>query len=96
MAAPAPDIAAYTANARLRGGPAGNVVVMSERAVGEAMAAPSPCSMRAPIIWPSLCAMPPSSEATAKITTPAMKTLRRPSRSPMRPPSSSRPPNASV
>src|SRR4051794_18830804 len=52
--------------------------------------------MRAAIIWVSLCEMPPSSEANAKITTPAMKTLRRPSRSPIRPPSRSRPPNARV
>ena len=47
-AAPAPDIAAYTANARLRAGPAGNVVVISARAAGEASAAPRPCRPRAP------------------------------------------------
>ncbi len=46
-AAPAPDIAAYTANARLRCGPAGNVVVISASAAGEASAAPRPCSPRA-------------------------------------------------
>src|SRR6478752_7726458 len=37
-AAPAPDIAAYTANARLRGLPGGKFVVISARAVGLAIA----------------------------------------------------------
>ena len=41
-AAPAPDMAAYTANARLRAGPAGKVVVISANAAGEAIAAPRP------------------------------------------------------
>ena len=46
MAAPTPDIAANTEKARLRRGPGGNVVVISARAVGEASAAPRPCSPR--------------------------------------------------
>ena len=66
-AAPAPDIAAYTANARLRCGPAGKVVVISASAAGEASAAPRPWRPRAPSSSASLWARPPSSEATAKI-----------------------------
>src|SRR4051794_31165037 len=60
------------------------------------MAAPTPWATRAESICPSVWAMPPSSEASANTATPTMKTLRRPSRSPARPPSSSRPPKASV
>jgi hypothetical protein len=77
-AAPAPDIAAYTAKARLRAGPAGNVVVISASAAGEASAAPRPCRPRAPSRRPSLLAAPPSSEATAKMASPVMKIRRRP------------------
>ena len=66
-AAPAPDMAAYTANARLRCGPAGNVVAISASAAGEARAAPRPCRPRAASSRPSLVARPPSSEATPKI-----------------------------
>ena len=77
-AAPAPDIAAYTANARLRAGPAGNVVVISASAAGEASAAPRPWSARAASSVPSVVARPPSPEATAKIARPIMKILRRP------------------
>ncbi len=96
MAAPAPDMAPYTAIARLRFGPAGKVVVISDSAVGEAMAAPTPCRTRAAISQVSLWARPPRPEAKAKSSTPMMNILRRPSRSPERPPSSSRPPKASV
>ena len=77
-AAPTPDIAAYTENARLRGGPAGNVVVISASAVGEASAAPRPCRPREPSSISSFWARPPSPEAIAKIVTPIMKTRRRP------------------
>ena len=95
-AAPAPDIAAYTPMARLRAGPAGKVVVIRARAVGEARAAPTPCRARAPSSMPSVWARPPRREAPAKTSTPVMKTLRRPNRSPRRPPRSSRPPKARV
>ncbi len=78
MAAPTPDMAANTENARLRSGPAGNVVVISASAVGEAMAAPTPCSPREPSSMASFCATPPRAEATANKVTPAMKMRRRP------------------
>ena len=77
-AAPAPDIAAYTAKARLRSGPAGNVVVIRARAAGEASAAPRPWKPRAPSSMSSDCATPPSSDAVTKITMPRMKIRRRP------------------
>lgn len=41
------------------------------------------------------CAAPTATEASVKTPSPAMNTRRRPSRSPIRAPSSSRPPNAS-
>ena len=63
MAAPAPDIAAYTPMARLRAWPAGKVVVIRARAVGEASAAPTPCRARAASSIASFWARPPSSEA---------------------------------
>ena len=77
-AAPAPDMAAYTANARLRAGPAGKVVVIRASAAGEASAAPRPWTPREVSSRASLWARPPSSEATAKIERPSMKVRRRP------------------
>ncbi len=89
-------IAEYTATARLRGGPSGKVTAISDSAVGAAIAAPAPCTARAAIsqAWP--VARPPSSEASTKTSSPAIKIRRRPSRSPARPPSSSSPPNATA
>jgi hypothetical protein len=78
MAAPTPDMAANTEKARLRSGPAGNVVVIRARAVGEAMAAPTPWRPRELSSMASFCARPPSAEARANRVTPAMKTRRRP------------------
>ena len=49
--------------ARLRSLPAGKVVVIRASAVGEAIAAPTPCRMREPSIIASFWARPPSSEA---------------------------------
>ena len=89
-------IAAYTPIARLRGGPSGKVVVTSDSAVGATMAAPTPCSARAPSSHAWVVANPPSSEATANRTMPAMNTRRRPRMSPARPPSSRRPPKVSA
>ena len=48
MAAPMPDMVAYAAIARLRWGPAGNVVVIRASAAGAASAAPTPCRPREP------------------------------------------------
>ena len=96
MAAPAPDMAAYTPMARLRGGPSGNVVAMRASAVGAAMAPPIPWTTRAAMSQASLVASPPRSEAPVKMPSPTMNMRRRPKRSPVRPPSSSSPPKASV
>jgi hypothetical protein len=72
------------------------VTAISASAVGAAIAAPAPWTARAASsqAWP--VASPPSSEASTKISSPAMKTRRRSSRSPARPPSSSSPPNATA
>ena len=53
---------------------------------GVMIAAPKPWSARAAIRTPVEGARPESIEPLMKITTPAMKTRRRPSRSPARPP----------
>ena len=89
-------IAEYTATARLRGRPSGNVTAISDSAVGAAIAAPAPCTARAVISQAWSVARPPASEASTKTSSPAMKTRRRSSRSPARPPSSSSPPNATA
>ena len=80
-------------SALLRSAPSSNVVVMIESAAGEMIAAPKPCTARAPIRTPSDHARPQKNEATVKITTPVRKTRRRPSRSAARPPRSRKPPN---
>ena len=95
-APPATLIAAYTPIARLRGGPSGNVTAISDSAVGAANAAPMPWMTRAPSSHAWSVANPPTSEASVNSKMPAMKTRRRPSRSPDLPPSSSSPPNASA
>jgi hypothetical protein len=95
-AAPAPDIAAYTAIARLRSLPAGKVVVIRASAFGAAAAAATPCRILLTSSTSSLCAIPPTNDARPNSTTPKTNTLRRPRMSPIRPPSSSRPPNASA
>ena len=93
---PTPVIAANTAVAALRAGPLGNVVAISARPVGEAIAAPTPCSSRAMTrVLPSH-ATPHRIEAMVNSATPTMKVRLRPMVSPSRPPSSSSPPNAST
>ena len=71
-------IAAYTPMARLRGGPSGNVVAISDSAAGATMAPPTPCRARAPSSQASVVAKPPSSEASENRMTPAMSTRRLP------------------
>jgi hypothetical protein len=96
MAAPDPDTAANTPNARLRSGPSLKLVVISASAVGEAIAPPTPCRARAASSQPDEVARPPSSEARVNSRMPEMNTRRRPRMSPARPPSSSSPPKVSV
>ena len=95
-APPAPATAPQIPSALLRSDPSANVVVTIERAAGEMIAAPSPWIDRAAISQPSEVANPPASDAVENTARPMMKRRRRPSRSAMRPPSSRKPPNASV
>jgi hypothetical protein len=69
------------------------VVVKIESAPGERSAAPRPWSARKAINDPSDHASPSRSELTVKRASPPMNSRLRPSRSAMRPPSSSTPPN---
>ena len=96
IAPPAMLIAAYTPNARVRGGPSAKVVVISDSAAGATSAPPAPCTARAVSKKAWLSANPPASEAAENSSSPAMNILRRPSRSPVRPPSSSSPPKVSA
>ncbi len=95
-APPVPAIAPKTPNAFPRSAGSVNVVVSSESAAGASIAAKTPCSARADTSIPNDCAEPPSADALAKPSRPAMNVHLRPKRSEMRPPSSSRLPNASA
>ncbi len=95
-APPEPATAPHTPSALLRSAPSLKVVVTIESAAGEMIAAPSPWAARATISWPSVAEKPAASEATATSSRPAMKTLRRPTRSAVRPPSSRKPPKVST
>ena len=96
MLAPAAEAELYIEIARVRAAPSAKVVVSSASVDGAAIAAPMPCNARAPSSHASDCAKPPSREAPTNRLSPATKTRRRPSRSPARAPSSSRPPNVRV
>ena len=85
-------MAANTAVAALRAGPLGKVVAISARPVGDAIAAPTPCSSRAMTSVVSSHATPHRIEAMVNSATPTMKVRLRPMVSPSRPPSSIRPP----
>lgn len=73
-----------------------NVVVSSDSADGASSAPKAPWSARAPNSSPDPVAAPPRPDATANPTSPIMNVFLRPTRSAIRPPSSSSPPNASV
>jgi hypothetical protein len=96
MAEPDTATAENTPKARLRSGPSAKLVVISDRAVGAAMAAPTPCSARAASSQVAEVAKPPRNEARVKSRMPDTNTRRRPRMSPARPPSSSRPPKVRV
>ena len=71
----------------------GNSVTMIARITLEATAPPTPWISRAPISIAWLSASPHSIEAAVNSTSPLRKTFLRPTRSPMRPASSRKPPN---
>src|SRR5580765_4256172 len=93
-AAPLPPSAPQIPSALLRSGPSSKLVITIDRAAGEMIAPPSPCTARDAISIPSDCASPHASEASVNSATPTMNTRRRPSRSAARPPSSKKPPKA--
>ena len=76
--------------------PSRNVVVSSASVDGAAIAAPTPCTARAPSSQAADGASPPASDAAVNSAIPITSMRRRPRRSPARAPSSKRPPNVSV
>ena len=96
MAAPEPAIAPRIPRALFRSEPSAKVTETIEKTDGASAAPASPCKARIPISIPDEVESPQSSEVRAKSASPAMKSFRRPSRSPMRPPSSRNPPNVSA
>ena len=76
-----------------RSRPSSKVTVRMERAAGDRIAAPSPCTARAVTNQPLDVANPQNREAVVKTITPVMNTRRRPSLSATRPPSMRNPPN---
>ena len=93
--APMPAAAEYHATARLRSSPS-KLAVMSASDDGATIAAPIPCRARAAMMSQDAGAIAISSDAVEKMMSPVMNTGLRPSRSPARAPTSSRPPKTSV
>ena len=82
--------------APLRAGPAGNTELSMASVIGTTKAAARPSTARVAIMTPALGASADPSEARVKAAVPASSTLRRPSRSPARPPNSRNPPNGTM
>lgn len=74
-------------DATVRARPSGKSVTSSASVIGEAKPAATPCTPRKPIKAVALGARAQANEARPNIDAPAMKTLRWPYRSPVRPPS---------
>ncbi len=92
IAAPDPAIAPSTPSALFRSAPSSNVTSVIEKTEGERTAPAAPWQSRNTTSAAADHARPQSSENSANKRRPAMKTLRRPSRSPERPPSRRKPP----
>lgn len=90
-----PATAPHAPRALLRSSAASNVVVSVDKAAGSISAAPSPWARRAPTNTPESPATPPTSEETATRDVPPRMTVRGPTRSARRPPSSMKPPYVS-
>ena len=88
-----PLIAPHMPSARARWGPSGKTLVSRLSAAGAMNAEPRPWSPRATISITEPWASPATSEASAKITSPAWRMRRRPTVSASRPPSSRNPPS---
>ena len=96
IAAPEPAIAPRIPSALFRSAPSRKVTDVIEKTDGESAAPASPWSARAPISIPAETERPQRSEKSAKDARPAMKSFRRPSTSPIRPPRSRNPPKVSA
>ncbi len=96
MAAPEPAIAPRMPSALFRSAPSRNVTSVMEKTDGARIAPAAPCTRRIAMSIPEETERPQRSEEIAKSRSPAMKTFRRPSRSPKRPPSSRKPPKVSA
>jgi hypothetical protein len=92
MAAPEPAMAPRMPRALLRSEPSRNVTETIEKTDGARIAPPRPCSARNAMSMPDEVARPQASEKRANAPRPTMKSQRRPSRSPTRPPRSRKPP----
>ena len=93
-APPAPFIAAHRAIARCRSGPAANVEVMIASEQAAMPAPPSPCRARARIRTPLVGAVPPISDASAKVNSARANVRRWPNTSAARPASIRKPAKA--
>jgi hypothetical protein len=93
IAAPEPAIAPRIPSALLRSAPSANVTETIEKTDGERIAPAAPWSSRVTMSISGEVANPARSENRANAARPTMKSMRRPSRSPMRPPRSRKPPN---
>ena len=83
-------------NALLRSPSPVNVVVSSDNAAGASSAPNAPWNVRAATSSVKFCAAPPIADAIANPASPTMNVHLRPNKSLMRPPISSRLPNASA
>lgn len=91
---PAAAVKLKTPIAFARSSPSSNIVTIIARITEDAMAPPSPCTKRAATKSSRVHATPQSSDASVNVTRPAIKTRLLPIKSPRRPASSNRPPNA--
>src|SRR3954467_2967130 len=78
IAAPPPEMAPYTANARDRSLTSVKVTVISDKAAGASSAANTPWSARAPNSVAPFWAAPPSADATANPSSPTRNIRLRP------------------
>ena len=93
--APAAPVKAKTPSALARSRGSGNSVTRMPRLTAEDAAPPTPCAKRAATSIAGEVAAPATAEAARNSAMPARNIRLRPSRSPSRPASSSRPPKAS-
>ncbi len=96
MAAPAPEIAPRTPSALFRSAPSAKVTLVIEKTDGDRIAPAAPWATRAPISIADEVERPARSEVAEKSARPIMNMRRRPRMSPIRPPSSRKPPNVSA